>query len=64
MTVREIEQRITEVEMSYQRQLALVGKPGYDPTLTDFIKKDLDWLLGQKSNLSELVEATGNRKSL
>ena len=53
MTLQHIEKRITEVEASYQRQIALAGKNGYDHTLTVFLKKDLDWLLEQKRNLPE-----------
>jgi len=62
MTQSEIEKRITEVETSYQRQLALVGKPGYDPILTEFIKKDLDWLRQQLNNLSRESSVTQNEK--
>ncbi|MDP9041701.1 MAG: hypothetical protein M3N30_06935 [Bacteroidota bacterium] len=39
-----IEARKRAIEASYRRQLDLAGKPGYDPHLTDQLKKDLDWL--------------------
>jgi hypothetical protein len=44
-----IEARKRAIEASYQRQLDLAGKPGYDPKLTIELKKDLDWLNEQKS---------------
>ncbi len=53
MTTQQIETRIREVETSYQRQLNLAGKPGYDHSLTEVLKKDLDWLLEKKNNLAE-----------
>jgi hypothetical protein len=53
MTTQQIEIRITEVEASYQRQLNLAGKPGYDHALTEILKKDLDWLREKKNNLAE-----------
>jgi hypothetical protein len=43
-----IEARKLAIETSYQRQLDLAGKPGYDPKLTIELKKDLDWLNEQK----------------
>jgi hypothetical protein len=43
-----IEARKRAIEASYQRQLDLAGRPGYDPQLTLQIKKDLDWLKGQE----------------
>jgi hypothetical protein len=39
-----IKARKRAIEASYQRQLDLAGKPGYDPKLTVELKKDLDWL--------------------
>ena len=44
-----IEARKLAIEASYQRQLDLAGKPGYDPKLTIELKKDLDWLNDQKA---------------
>jgi hypothetical protein len=44
-----IEARKLAIEASYQRQLNLVGKSGYDPRLTVQLKQDLDWLNEQKS---------------
>jgi len=46
-----IEARKRAIEASYQRQLDLAGKPGYDPQLTIELKKDLDWLNNQKTTL-------------
>jgi hypothetical protein len=43
-----IEARKRAIEASYQRQLDLAGKPGYDPQLTVKLKEDLDWLNEQK----------------
>jgi hypothetical protein len=44
-----IEARKRAIEASYQRQLDLAGKPGYDPKLTIELKKDLDWLNEQRT---------------
>jgi hypothetical protein len=44
-----IEARKRAIEASYQRQLGLAGKPGYDPQLTIQLKKDLDWLNEQNN---------------
>ena len=46
-----IEARKRAIEASYQRQLDLAGKPGYDPKLTVQLKKDLDWLKEQQQTL-------------
>ncbi len=46
-----IETRKRAMEASYQRQLDLAGKPGYDPRLTIELKKDLDWLNQQQNAL-------------
>jgi hypothetical protein len=46
-----IEARKRAIEASYQRQLDLTGKPGYDPQLTIELKKDLDWLTQQQNTL-------------
>ncbi len=50
-----IESRKCAIEASYQRQLSLAGRPGYDPQLTMQLKKDLDWLNEQK-NLPKTFE--------
>lgn len=42
-----IQDRVKAIEASYQRQLGLAGKPGYDPQLTIQLKQDLDWLQNQ-----------------
>ena len=47
-----LQDRLRAIEASYQRQLSLAGKPGYDPTLTIQLKNDLDWLKEQKSVLT------------
>jgi hypothetical protein len=46
-----IEARKCAIVASYQRQLDLAGKPGYDPKLTIELKKDLDWLTEQQKAL-------------
>jgi hypothetical protein len=46
-----IEERMLAIEASYQRQLELAGKPGYDPLLTAQLKEDLDWLKEQQQAL-------------
>ncbi len=51
MTPEEINKRIEETESAYQRQLNLSGKKGYDHTLTEHLKKDLDWLQEQRKVL-------------
>ena len=48
-----IEARKRAIEASYQRQLDLAGKPGYDPKLTIELKKDLDWLTEQQNALDK-----------
>jgi hypothetical protein len=62
LTPSEIEKRVSEVETSYQRQLALAGKAGYDPTLTESLKKDLKWLLEQRIKISA-TQAAEERNS-
>jgi hypothetical protein len=44
-----IEARKRAIEASYQRQIELAGKPGYDPQLTLQLKKDMDWLVEQEA---------------
>jgi hypothetical protein len=39
-----LEKRRSAIQASFDRQLSLAGKPGYDPLLTENLKKDLDWL--------------------
>jgi len=46
-----MEDRLRAIEASYQRQLALAGKPGYDPRLTVQLKTDFEWLLEQRKNI-------------
>jgi hypothetical protein len=53
MTLEELESRIQAVEMSYERQLNLSGKAGYDHSLTLALKKDLDFLHEQRSHISD-----------
>jgi hypothetical protein len=50
-----IEARKRAIEASYQRQIELAGKPGYDPQLTLQLKQDMDWLIEQeaKKDVSE-----------
>ena len=44
-----IEARKRAIEASYQRQIELAGKPGYDPQLTLQLKQDMDWLVEQEA---------------
>ena len=44
-----IEARKRAIEASYQRQIELAGKPGYDPQLTLQLKQDMDWLIEQEA---------------
>lgn len=53
MTLDELESRIQAVETSYERQLNLSGKAGYDHSLTLALKKDLDFLYEQRSHISD-----------
>ena len=62
MNLHDIENRITEVEASYERQLALAGRNGYDPALTAFLKKDLDWLRDQKNSILGTPTLFGDNK--
>ncbi|MDP4129526.1 MAG: hypothetical protein Q8939_05140 [Bacteroidota bacterium] len=41
-------QRIAELNQAFRRQMEKAGQPGYDPALTDLLKKDLDWLNNQQ----------------
>jgi hypothetical protein len=47
-----IEERRRAIKASYQRQIDLAGKPGYDPLLTENLKKDLDWLDNEINRIS------------
>jgi hypothetical protein len=51
-----IEARKRAIEASYQRQLGLAGKPGYDPHLTIQLKQDLDWLNEQNNPPKEFEQ--------
>jgi hypothetical protein len=51
-----IEARKRAIEASYQRQLGLAGKPGYDPQLTIQLKQDLDWLNEQNNPPKEFEQ--------
>lgn len=53
MTLETLESRIQAVEMSYERQMNLSGKAGYDHSLTLALKKDLDFLYEQRSHLAD-----------
>ncbi len=46
-------ERLQAIEASYQRQLSLAGKPGYDPRLTVQLKADYEWLLEQRRKISK-----------
>ncbi|HEV8507474.1 MAG TPA: hypothetical protein VGQ53_18810 [Chitinophagaceae bacterium] len=47
------DERLQAIEASYQRQLSLAGKPGYDPRLTVQLKADFEWLLEQRRKISK-----------
>jgi hypothetical protein len=51
LSIGSIEDRIAELMISYQKQLDKSGKPGYDHTLTEYLKKDLNWLQKEKNKL-------------
>jgi hypothetical protein len=53
-----LKERISELSKAYQRQIEKSGEPGYDPKLTDLLKKDLDWMHNQ---ISETQDKTENR---
>ncbi|MFT3701112.1 MAG: hypothetical protein QM802_02020 [Agriterribacter sp.] len=53
MTIETLELRIQAVEQSYERQLNLSGKSGYDHSLTLALKKDLDFLYQQRNSLTD-----------
>lgn len=57
MTIATLELRIAAVEASYERQLNLSGKAGYDHSLTIAIKNDLDWLHAQKEQVLSQITA-------
>jgi hypothetical protein len=48
-----LEKIISDVKSSYNRQIALVGNPWYDPQLTIHLKKDIELLERQKQELIE-----------
>jgi len=49
-----IDTRLRAIEASYQRQLSLAGKPGYDPKLTIQLKEDFEWLLTQRQSFESV----------
>lgn len=49
-----LQDRLRAIEASYQRQLSLAGKPGYDPQLTIQLKNDLDWLKAKKQEIASV----------
>ena len=46
-----LEYKLSEVRLSFHRQLSLSANPRYDPTLTFALKKDIEWLEQQKELL-------------
>ncbi len=40
-------ERISELNKALQKQVDKAGQPGYDPSLTELLKKDLDWMQRQ-----------------
>jgi hypothetical protein len=61
-TLSEIETRIAQVEASYNRQVALAGKNGYDHSLTELLKKDLEWLREKKALMEETMPVTEKKQ--
>ena len=51
MDLRLLEEKLSEANLSYSRQLSLSGNPRYDPKLTFALKKDIEWLEQQISIL-------------
>ncbi len=44
---QKLQERIAELTKAFQRQVEKIGQPGYDPVLTELLKKDLDWIQKQ-----------------
>jgi hypothetical protein len=49
---QKLAERISELTKAYQRQVEKAGQPSYDPTLTELLKKDLDWMQHQVEKFS------------
>ena len=54
MELSTLEKRLLEVKSSFEHQLTLLGRPGYDPTLTMNLKKDLTWFQEQKNGYNRM----------
>jgi hypothetical protein len=54
---QKLKERISELTKAYQRQMEKLGEPGYDPKLTELLKKDLDWIRGQAE---QAISGTNN----
>ena len=46
-----LEEKLSELKLSYNRQLSLLGNPRYDVKLTFELKKDIEWMESQKTLL-------------
>jgi hypothetical protein len=55
---QKLKERISELTNAYQRQIEKYGDPGYDPKLTDLLKKDLDWMNSQIAETQDKSENT------
>jgi hypothetical protein len=48
-----LEKKLSDLKASHHRQLALAGNPWYDPILTYYLKKDIEWLEQKKKELAD-----------
>ena len=46
--------RIAELTEAFLRQMEKAGQPGYDPDLTELLKKDLSWLKEQQEQANPI----------
>jgi hypothetical protein len=51
--------RIAELTEAFQRQMEKAGQPGYDPDLTELLKKDLSWLKEQQEQANPISSEFG-----
>ncbi|HMC87175.1 MAG TPA: hypothetical protein VKI61_16740, partial [Chitinophagaceae bacterium] len=60
--ISSLEKRLLDVKISFNRQLTLIGKPGYDPKLTMSLKKDIAWL--EEQNKSDATQNLSLRRAI
>jgi len=56
-----LEEKLSNVRLSYNRQLSLCGNRGYDPKLTFDLKKDIEWFEQEKRYLETKPSSAGNK---